>query len=238
MYSTIADRKPTEKEVRDLEAAHKILFAVLALSNNTYVNLFKRYSPQWKKNPDYKNSREFKIVLKLGVQVAQKAQDWFKTQDYLEQYGKIPKAKVKYTDFLQPSKNVAILKQASEYVKDWKGSLSGEDESGIGVIPLIIWGVIAIVGAVSAAFIVSRLTVSTKDRVELLEATKNTCKELNLTPTECASVVTTTQQEQTKNYEGVTETVHEAASGLSNTLLFGLAIFLGFNFLTSKKSHQ
>lgn len=233
-----AESKPTEKEVRELEAAHKILFAVMALSNNTYVNLFKRYTTAWKKNSDYKNTKEYKVILNLGVKLGKTVIDWYTTQLYLEKYGNIPKVEVAAKDFLKPNMNVAILKQASKYVKDFKGGLNGADSSGIGVVPLIIWGVIAIVGAVSAAFIVNRLTVTTADRVELLNATKKACTDLNLTPEQCAQVVTTTQQEQTKGHEGVTDTVSEFGSGIKSTLLWGLAIFLGFQFLSKQKTAQ
>ena len=251
MYS-IGDTKPTEKEVRDLEAAHKIMFATLALSNNTYCNLYKRYFNEWMNNKQmvsyvdgitvkqteaYKLTPTFKIVTNLGVQIMLKAKHWFDTQYYLEQNGGIPKVKIKQDDFLKANQSLNILKQASEYVKNWSGSgIMGNDTSGIGIIPLIIWGVIAIVGAVSAAYIVSRLSVTTKDRIDLLDATKQTCIDLHLTPDQCANVVTTTQQEETHNSQGVTDTAESITGGIKTLFLYGIALFFGLQLIKSKKA--
>ena len=251
MY-TIGDKPPTEQEIKDLEAAHKIMFAVMALSNNTYCNLYKKYLPEWQKNrmlvtvPDglsvkqveaYKLTPSFKIITNLGVQILQKAKNWFDTQYYLEKYGHIPKVAVTANDFLIAGKSVAILTQASKYVKDWKGSngMNGVDKSGIGIIPLIIWGVIAIVGAVSAAYIVSRLSVTTQDRVDLLQATKQTCIDLNLTPDQCANIVTSTQQEETHNSQGVTSATEAVGGSITKLFVFGLLAFFGLQALSSRR---
>jgi hypothetical protein len=231
-----ADDKPTAQQIHDLEASHKLLFAALALANNTYCNLYKHYFPLWKKDPDYKNSFEFKTVIKLGVDIVQKSKTWFDTQYYLEKQAKIPATKIKPSDFLHPKKNVSILKQAKQYIQDWQGvPIQGEAEQ-IGIIPLIIWGVIVLAAAISAAYVVNRLTVSTKDREELLAKTEQTCKDLNLTPEQCANMVTATQHEETQNAQGVTEAANAVGGGLMKIVLFGTVIYFGFQLINSKKS--
>ena len=232
MYSG-ADDKPTAQQIHDLEASHKLLFAALALANNTYCNLYRHYFPQWKENSDYKNTFEFKTVLRLGVDVVQKSKTWFDTQYYLEEKASIPKTKIKPSDFLHPQKNIAILKQAKQYIADWQGAPIQGD--GMGIIPLIIWGVIVLAAAISAAYVVNRLTVSTNDRIELMRTTEQTCKDLNLTPQQCANMVTATQQEETKSTQGVTDAAAAVGGGFTKILLWGAALFLGYKLINEKK---
>jgi hypothetical protein len=217
-----------EQNVINLEKEHKNLFWQLAVSNNTYLNLQKKYMPIWNKDKNYLKSPSWKTVTALGGQILVKAHHWFETQKELEAKAKIPKTNITENDFLQPKKNLAIQNQNLIYFTGH--GLNG----GIGIIPLIIWGVVLIVGAISAAYIASRLTVSTQDRVDLLAKTAQTCKDLNLTPDECANVVSTVQTQETKNSQGVTDVAKSLTGGVENILLLGGGLLLAFTFLKNK----
>jgi hypothetical protein len=96
--------------------------------------------------------------------------------------------------------------------------------------------VVALVGAISAAYIVHRLTTTTQDRQDLLKSAEQTCKDLNLTPAECSDVVTTTQKEESKNTKGVTDVVANAGSSIKTFLYIGLGGLLLITFLKTNKS--
>jgi hypothetical protein len=211
-------------DVKKLEAAHKVQFAYLSLANNLYINLYNKYFPEWKKNKNYKDTREYKIVLKLGLTVYTKAKNWFETQLYLEDKANIPKVNVKLGDFLNAKKRIDVLKQAKAWLKD------SNTVNGIGIIPLIIWGVVAIVAAVSAAYITKRLTVTTEDRKELMEATAQTCKDLNISPEESGKLLLGTQQEATKNSEGF--------KGMTDIFKYGALAGIILLFISKSKKTQ
>lgn len=225
-----------EETAQKLEEQHKLLFATLALTNNTYCNMFKKFSPEWRKmkkaGKDFTKTPEFKTLLKLGIQVKKAAQDWFKTQTDLEAKAKIKKAPIKIDDFLVSSKAVTILKYAQTF---FKKNISGSDISeaiqhnGIGIVPVVIvvaWASAIVVASVSVAYMVSRMTISTQDRIDLLNATKKTCEDLNLTPEECAGVINTAQTEETKNSKGVTDAADAVGGGLTKIAFLAAAAYV------------
>jgi hypothetical protein len=225
------DDKLTPEQVKQFEREHKLLFIYLAITNNTYCNLFDREYKAWhakKLAGSFTDTPEGKIVANLGRTIRLKAKGWYEAQTFLEKNAHIPKVSVTINDFLVNSKRGAISIQAGKYI-DKSGKING-----IGIIPLIIWGAILIIGAISAAYIVHRLTTTTQDRQDLLKATEQTCKDLNLTPDQCANVVTTVQKEETNNSKGVTDSVTAVSTGLSDIFLYGGLALIGVLLITSK----
>ncbi len=228
------DDKLTPEQVKQFEREHKLLFIYLAITNNTYCNLFDREYKAWhaKKLPGtFTDTPEGKIVANLGRTIRLKAKGWYEAQTFLEQNAHIPKVSVTLNDFLVNNKRGAISIQAGKYI-DKSGKVNGI--ASIGIIPLIIWGVILIIGAISAAYIVHRLTTTTQDRKDLLIATEQTCKDLNLTPDQCTNVVTTVQKEESSNAKGVTDSVTAVSTGLSNIFLYGGLALISVLLITSK----
>jgi hypothetical protein len=244
--------KLTPDQVKQFEREHKLLFIYLAITNNTYANLFNKGLNSWINagtKGSYLDSPAYQPIKRLGQTILIKAKGWYETQQYLEQTAKIPKVAVTINDFLQYKKRSAILNQANTWI-DKSGHVSGHNEQdvyrincpcnekkiGIGIIPLIIWGVIAIVSAISAAYIVNRMTTTTQDREDLLKQSEQTCKDLNLTAQQCADVVTTTQKEETKNAKAVTDTASAVVGGFKGILLIGGGLLITLAVLKSKKS--
>lgn len=231
--------KLTPDQVKQFEREHKLLFIYLAITNNQYTNLFNKGLNSWINagtKGSYLDSPGYQPIKRLGQQILIKAKGWYEVQDYLEKTAGIPKVNVSINDFLQYKKRGAILNQANVWI-DKSGKVSGADgcyKQSIGIIPLIIWGVVALVGAISAAYIVHRLTTTTQDRKDLLAAAEQTCKDLNLTPAQCADVVQTTQKEETKNTEGVTKAIDSATGGIKTVVLGGLGLLALITFLKHK----
>ena len=227
--------KLTPQQVHDFEREHKLLFIYLALINNTYNNLFSKEYDKWKKSGGtgkFVDSTQGKILHELARTIIAKASAWFKVQNYLEQTANIPPVKVSISDFLRSGKqNLAILNQSNLWIDKSSGKVSG-----IGIIPLIIWGAIVIISAISAAYIVKRMTVTTADREELLQKAQDTCKLLKLTPDECSNVVTTTQREESRNAQAVTDTAASVTSGFKSLLL--LPLIIGGGLLLFGGSHK
>lgn len=220
--------KLTPDQVKQFEREHKLLFIYLAITNNQYTNLFQKGLTAWINagtKGSYLDSPAYQPIKRLGQTILIKAKGWYETQSYLEQTALIPKVAVTINDFLQYKKRGAILNQANSWISK-EGKVSGADgcyKTSIGIIPLIIWGVIAIVSAISAAYIVNRMTTTTQDRKDLLNAAEQTCKDLNLTAQQCADVVQTTQKEETKNAKAVTDTANAVTGGIKGILLAGAA---------------
>ena len=232
--------KLTPDQVKQFEREHKLLFIYLAITNNQYTNLFQKGLTAWVNSGNkgsYLDSPAYQPIKRLGVQILIKAKNWYETQTFLEQTAGIPKVSVTINDFLQYKKRGAILNQANVWI-DKSGKVSGADgcyQTSIGIIPLIIWGVVAIVSAISAAYVVNRLTTTTQDRQDLLKSAEQTCKDLNLTAQQCADVVQTTQKEESKNSEGVTDAAKAVTGGIKGMLLYGgLGLGLLF-FLKNRK---
>lgn len=75
--------------------------------------------------------------------------------------------------------------------------------NGIGFIPLLIWAVIAIIGFFTAEHIADDLTSATKDKTALLDKTAQTCKDLNLTATQCNAMISQTQAEASTSGDSI-----------------------------------
>lgn len=235
-----------QESVEKLEEQHKLLLATLALTNNTYCNMFKKFHPIFaadkKKGIDFTKSPDYQTIVKLGQQIFKSAGDWLKTQTDLEKQAHIPKVDLSIHDFLDPKKAVKILKLAQTFFKkgvsgmEISDSIRG-DGSGIGnPVIAIVWAAALITAGISIAYIVHRLTISTQDRIDLLNATKQTCIDLKLSPTECAGVINTAQVEETKNSKGVTDAAEAVGSGFAKILFVGAALFIGLQLIKNKKA--
>lgn len=190
--------KPTDKQIRDLEAAHKMAYIDLVLANKLFLSFLPKLAGK------SKTSKEYIAVLNYGKAIAKNAGKWYARQYKLEKLAKIPpvhKDILKY--FLNPKTQTQLLEIAKEYVapsakNDPMFNPMGYTISGIGIIPLIVWGVIAIVGAFTAYEITDQLTTTAEEKADLLKATETTLKELNITGQQAASIINSTQQQATE----------------------------------------
>lgn len=160
--------KPTEAQVKALEKAHKQALANLLQAIRfryiVYTKLGKD-SPEWKKYAQ--------LVYDLGT-------SWYKRQMRLEKGG-ATKEGIKPDDLF----TIEGVKKLKELVKKWDAK--GE---GVGIVPLIIWAVVALVGFFTAEEIVDELNTTTEEQEQLIKTSDDICKKYNFDAEECKKFMT------------------------------------------------
>lgn len=91
---------------------------------------------------------------------------------------------------------------------------------GIGWIMLAVWAIVAIAALVTAAKIVDDLTTTAQEKEALMKTTQDTCKNLNLSPDQCANLINNTQEQAS-----------DTSGGIGTTLKWGAIIVGGFFIL-------
>lgn len=186
--------KPTAGEIQKLEAEHKTEFVDLVLANRLFLKLLPRIKGK------SKTSKEYLAVLNLGKVIARLAGSWYARQKDYEIKSGIPKADpsiMKY--FLVPAEENKLIAQAKNYINPAKYdpmfNPMGEYKtiSGIGIIPLIIWAVIALIAAYTATQIADHFNTTAKERSDLLAQTTATLKDLGITGEQAANIINQTQ---------------------------------------------
>jgi len=213
--------KPTEAEIKKYEAEHKILFVNLVLANILWLNMPGKYGF----DPTKKDSQQYKAWYNMGMEIGKILFQWRKRQEKLESVpnGGVQKIPISvYTDFFKKDK-IKTLKDIA--LKMIKPGTAGE---GLGFIPLIIWGVIALVAALSAAYIIDETTTTTQEKAKLLKVTSDTLKELNIPPDKAAQIISDTQQQASEN-KGLLNSITGGGFGGMLLPLAAVAAFLFFN---------
>ena len=176
---------PTPEQITALEKEHKEQFAQLVAANNLYLNTGKDIS---KMTPTQKDA-----FLKFDAKIRRLAQIWQARQSYLEKNMGIPKY---YAHFFNPNYQQAL-----------NDELKRMDRSGIGFIPLLIWAGIALVGAISASYIVSQITDTAQEKQELITATGDYCAKLGLTKEQCVQLMSQGIESTSGGLEGIIKPV-------------------------------
>lgn len=216
---------PTADEVAQFETAHKSLFITLAFANNLYINLFEQGLNAFLASGasgNYTDSPEYTPVQQLGQMVAVKAGKWFDVQNYLEANTNIAKCAVTDNDILIPASNIAVMNQANMY-------LDGGSIQGVGFVPLLIWAVIVIAAAISASYIVYRLTDTNQDKTDLLNQITATSKALNLTPTQVQGLATTifgAPNKTSSNFADIFKSINKTALIIGTVILIPILVKL------------
>lgn len=198
--------KPTESQVRALEKAHKQALANLlqAIRFRFYIyNKLGKDSPEWKKYAQ--------LVFDIGT-------SWYKRQMELEKGG-ATKEGILPNDLFTSEGN----KKLRELVKKWDAN-----GQGIGIVPLIIWAFVAIVGFFSADYIVDELNTTTEEQESLIRTSEEICKTHNFNDAECKAFIT--QQ---------TEAVNPPGGGMGSTLVkWGVGLGVAYLLFTQFQKHQ
>lgn len=193
--------KPTEKQIKDLEKAHKQqlvnLLQAIAFRKMLYSKTFDgktgKYSEPWKKYAD--------LVWKLWS-------SWYARQKKLEKGG-ATKEGIIDTDW----NTQAGQKKLKALAKKW-------DQTGEGVmgfIPLLIWAAVAIAGFFTADEIVDELTTTTEEQSELINTSKDFCTKYNLNAEECKQFMV--QQNTAVKSEG---------SATGTMVKWGIGLFVAY----------
>jgi len=194
----------TKEQVAKLEAAHKNLFVQLVLAAILRRNLLLKFG---------KDSKQFKQFNRLfWIRVTK-----FVTKQRRYESKGIPR--IMETGDLLDAFNTRegldkLMLVAKEYDKEGKG---------IGFIPLLIWGVIALVGMFTADSIVDETTNTAEEIQKMTDSTNQFCKDNNMTPDDCRKIMQE-QIETTKSEGGF-------FSGIMKWILIAAAAFFGFKYL-------
>ena len=195
----------TEKEVRDLEKAMNEQFYYLVQGAAFRIAIARKYGLD---STDFKNYNSVFVPL---------VKSWILREIKYEREnikhgvtGIIASGDLKANDFYYS----AELPKLVELVKKWNAE---KTTSGIGFIPLLIWAVLAIVGAFTAVTITDDLTTTTQEKEELLRTTQQTAKDLGLTPEQAAGLITQTQAEASQG--GITDVLKWGLLGVAAILV-------------------
>lgn len=182
--------RPSEEQVRQIEAAHKALYVDLVLANKLWISLLPKIKGK------SKTSKEYIAIMALAHKIAQLAANWYVRQRAFETKAKVPavsKDILRY--FLQPANQKQLVEQAKAYLDPTKSSNAILGIFGLGIIPLIIWGIILIVAAFTAYEITDQLNTTAEEKADLLKQTTATLKDLNITGPQAAAIITSTQEQ-------------------------------------------
>ncbi len=194
---------PTVDQIRALEKAHKEEFALLAQANNLLISLQDKLPTMG-------------LVERLAVQtyygdVAAIAARFLQRQMDLEKAG-IPQMHPVFFD-----------KKYQADVNRMVGAINAENQ--LGFIPLIIWGVILLVGFFSADYIVSQTTTTVEDKQKLIKSTADICTQLKLSPEACQALLT----------KGVETPPSDGIWGIIKPIALGAALIYGITHIDDIK---
>ena len=215
--------RPTEAQVRALELAHKEQYIRLVASNRLWIKLFTQL---YKLNLPKTNAK-WKSLYALGNVIAKQAGSWYVRQKNLETKGKIPPVRadiVKY--FLNPKEELKLITIANSYLDPTQPTIK---INGIGIIPLLIWGVIILIAALTAYEITDELNTTAEEKTTLMKQTETTLKDLGVTGPEAAAVISQTQQQASAN---------ETGGGLFGGIFPKLAIAAAAIFFLMNNKHK
>lgn len=206
---------PTEKQIRDLEKAHKqqlvnLLQAIRfrkMLYSKTFDGKTGSQSEPWK--------HYAKLVWDLWS-------SWYARQMKMEKNPGVQKEGIKADDWNTPDGQ----KKLEALAKKWDQTGQGV----IGFIPLIIWGIIAIAGMFTAVEITDELNTTEEEQADLIKTSNDYCTKYNLTKEECQKFMT----QQTTTLQTNTE-----GSGMGTMIKWGLIAFVGLKaFESFSKNRQ
>lgn len=229
--------KPTEKQVREFETAHKLQLANLAIANFTFLNVMLPYASKLKLQKDYKTNtiaqRKVKAVQDYGKFLATMLGKWYARQLMIERKAGAGVQKMP-TDLL----SLFFSKKNERKLADLVKKMFDTPPAQLGFIPLLIWAVIAIVAAFTAYEIVNETTTTAQEKSDLLKQTEKTLKDLNIPPAQAAAIITSTQQQATETGGGIFSNVTGGGSTLIPLAIAALiAIFLMQGGGKGKKAH-
>lgn len=211
--------QPTKTQIENFERAHKDQFYNLAVVNKIWISLAKKVVGLPDSDPK-------KIaVVKYGKTILPIAAKWLTRQRKLEKDAGVAVIPIYAKSFFDP----AWLPYWDKEVKKifWTGdTFMGKNqvvEYRIGIIPLLIWGAIALIAAFTATEIVDETNTTAEEKKSLLEATAKSCKDLNLDPKNCGDLVKQTQAEASQE-GGITKTIKYGIGAA-----FLLALVMMFN---------
>lgn len=193
---------PTKEQVAAFEKAHKLHFIALVQAAVFRISLARKFGLKSKQFLEY-NRLFFTLLKKFAYR-----------QKRLELGAGIPEIvpMKELIDTFSTSTGVnKLIQVAKQYDQAGKG---------IGIIPLIIWAVIALVGMFTASQIVDETNTTTSEVKELVDSTGDFCKANNLTPDQCKAIL----------MENV-KTTDTGGNGLFSGLLPKVAIGVGIYFL-------
>lgn len=182
--------KASTEQVIKLEREHKGQFVDLVLANKLFLSLLPRVAGK------SKTSKEYIALMNFGKTIIKLITSWYKRQRNYELKAGVPKMDANlFSYFLNPKTQDKVLAQAKAFLVPGGKGNQILSIYGMGIIPLIIWGAIALIAAFTAYEITDELTTTAEEKGELLEQTKITLKDLGVTGQQAANIISSTQQQ-------------------------------------------
>lgn len=209
--------RASEEQVKKLERDHKAQFVDLVLANKLFISLLPKLKGK------SKTSKEYIAMLAFGKKIAQLAGKWYARQWKFEQKAGVPKADkdiMKY--FLQPANQDKLIAQAKAFLSPGKKENQILSIYGIGIVPLIVWGVMALIAAFTAYEIVDELNTTAEEKTDLLKQTESTLKDLNITGAQAANIISSTQEQASEGSTGFS---------FGKLLMWGALAWGGYEFI-------
>lgn len=218
----------SKQDILALEIAHKGQLVSLLTANHIFIGLLPKIKGL--KATD----KKYVALTNYGKTIAKLVGAWAKRQIQYEAIG-IPKMPLAfYRSFLKPADEKTLIAEAKAYIDPDRKNLPmkignnvNEGTVSVGIIPLLIWGVIALVGAFTVKQVLDHSGATASEKVELLQQTEKTLKELNITGSEAAAILQSTQAQASEGSGGLL-----GGLGLGKGVIFGglaLLALLAYN---------
>lgn len=173
----------TVEQVRALEKSHKELFILIAKNSQAWRDAVRLSFTKPLSDAEKTALYKFKnaIISAIGK--------WIVRNNKLREApnGNVEFADVQAGDFFTDAGRKKVDVLVANYL--------GTSLKGLGLIPLLVWGVIAIAGFFTADSIVGEITTTSGEKESLLKATADYSREFKLTSTQAASIASQTQKE-------------------------------------------
>lgn len=174
--------QPTKEQVSELEKAHKEQFFSLVATNDI---LLKSQIVSSLPGTDKKRIAWEKLRNMLKKQV----KTWVARNKKINSKITTGKIFVEETDFLRKT----MQDYLRAYVRDWD-----KEKKGFGIIPVIIWAVVAVAGLFTADQVVDELNTTSEEKIDLNNSNLKLAKELGLNPEQAASLINAQQKQLTE----------------------------------------
>jgi hypothetical protein len=217
--------KPTKEQIQKLETAHKVQYVNLVLANRLFLRLLPRVKGK------STTSKEVIALNKLGKSIANNAHKWYLRQTAFEKKAGIPKVGLDLMkNFGSVVNEKKLIEQAKAYLNPAYAAQTDPmfnpmgNIAGMGIIPLLIWAAIALIAAFTAVEVTDQLNTTAEEKADLLKATEETLKNLEITGPQAAAVISQTQEQASASGGGLLNSI--TGGGTGKLLLYGGLAYL------------
>lgn len=194
---------------KNFEFAHKQQLFFLWQSGNFLVNAAAKLKEGHTQQQYNSFKKEVDVVKKTFL-------NWLSRQKEMQEAG-APVINIQGSD--------VFTKNGLQRIKNVLNTWTTDKIAGVGFIPVLI-GIAVVAGIWGIYKISKQLSASVEDKEELMQQTKETCKEMNFTPDQCVKLIQDTQAQAS------------SGTGLGDLLKYGIFAALGIAALSALPKHK